>query len=92
MTPPVESWPARELEERVLGDAKGKRRKGFDGDFGKCQLVELLQYSCEVEKPVTRESKTRCWPVERLFRKCLDRDGSFIVETTIWERGEKKIR
>jgi hypothetical protein len=69
MTPPVESWPVRELEDRVLGNEKGRRRKGFAGDLGKCQLLELLQYSCEVERPVTRESRTRCWPVERLFRK-----------------------
>lgn len=69
MTPPVESWQARELEDRVLANEKGRRRKGFNGDLGKCQLLELLQYSCEVEKPVTRFSKTRCWPVERLFRR-----------------------
>lgn len=69
MTPPVESWPARELEQRALVNEKGKRRKEFDGDLTKCQLVELLQYTCEVEKPVTRDSRTRCWPVERLFRK-----------------------
>lgn len=67
MTPPVESWQARELEQRVLANAKGKRRKGFNGELRKCELVELLQYRCEVEKPVTRLSKTRCWPVERLF-------------------------
>ena len=26
------------------------------------------------------------------WSRCLDREGSFIVETTIWEKGEKKIR
>jgi hypothetical protein len=69
MTPPVESWEVRELQERVLGNGKGRRRKGFGGDLRKCELVELLQYNCEVEKPVTRESRTRCWPIERLFRR-----------------------
>lgn len=69
MTPPVESWEVRELQERVLVNGKGRRRKGFGGDLRKCELVELLQYSCEVEKPVTRESRTKCWPIERLFRR-----------------------
>jgi hypothetical protein len=69
MTPPIESWQARELEERVLGNAKGKRRKGFGGELQKCELVELMQYKCEVERPVTRASRTRCWPIERLFRR-----------------------
>lgn len=69
MTPPVESWDVQELEARTLGNAKGRRRKDFEGELGKCEMLELLQYMCEVERPVTRESKTRCWPVERLFRR-----------------------
>ena len=69
MPPPVEAWSAKELEGRVRGNALGEYRKGFDGNLKACQLLELLQYKCEVDEPITRESVTRCWPVERLFRK-----------------------
>jgi hypothetical protein len=69
MAPPVESWSAKELEERTQGNALGEYRKGFDGNLKACELFELLQYNCGVDKPVTRESVTRCWPVERLFRR-----------------------
>ncbi|KAH8811853.1 hypothetical protein F5884DRAFT_783627 [Xylogone sp. PMI_703] len=85
MPPPVESWPARQLEDRVLIDVNGRRRKGWDGDLSGCELLELLQYRCEVEEPRSRESLTRCWPVERLFRRCKDQNGTFTAETTAWE-------
>jgi len=90
MTPPVESWPAHELESRILGNVKNRRRRGFDGDLKKCELLELLQYNCKVDDPEKRESLVRCWPVERLFRRCKDRDGSFTVETTAWEGSGKE--
>jgi len=89
MAPLVETWPARELEFRSQVSMAGNKRKGFDGDLKGCELLEMLQYRCEVDQPVTRESVTRCWPVERLFRRCMDRNGSFLVETTAWER--KKV-
>jgi len=85
MAPFVEAWSARELESRAQVSVAGRKRKDFDGDLSGCELLEMLQYRCEVEKPVTRESVTRCWPVERLFRQCMDRNGSFMVETTAWE-------
>jgi hypothetical protein len=69
MPPPVESWDVRELPDRVLGDGQGRRRKGFNGDLRGCELLEMLQYTCEVEKPVTKQSKTICWPLVRLFRR-----------------------
>ena len=69
MPPPVEAWSAKELEERAKRNALGAYRKGFDGKLKGCELLELLQYKCEVEEPVTKESVTRCWPVERLFRR-----------------------
>ncbi len=69
MAPLVEGWSAEELASRSLGSAKGRRRKDFNGDLKGCELLEMVQYRCEVEKPVTRESVTRCWPVERLFRR-----------------------
>lgn len=90
MTPPLEAWSARELPDRVQGTVMGKKRKGFDGDLEGCDLLELLQYRCGVEEPRTRDSLTRCWPVERLFRRCKDRNGTFMVETTAWEGRAKK--
>ncbi|KAG0652933.1 hypothetical protein D0Z07_0210 [Hyphodiscus hymeniophilus] len=68
---------------------KDTKRKGFDGDLKACELLELLQYDCRVENPERRESDVHCWPIVRLFRRCQDRDGKFMVETTAWE-GEKK--
>ncbi|TQS33580.1 hypothetical protein Golomagni_06070 [Golovinomyces magnicellulatus] len=44
-----------------------------------------MQYSCEVQNPSERDSPVLCYPVERLFRRCKDRKGSFMVETTAWE-------
>jgi hypothetical protein len=69
MTPPIESWPVRELEARIRGNAKGEWRKSFDGDLKKCELLELLQYDCKVDDPRRRDSLVRCWPIERLFRR-----------------------
>ncbi len=69
MAPLVESFPPSQLPHEILSNAKGGYRKGFNGDLRACELMEMMQYVCEVEQPVTRESKTRCWPVERLFRR-----------------------
>jgi hypothetical protein len=69
MAPFVETWPARELEFRSQASLRGNKRKGFDGELKGCELLEMLQYKCEVEKPVTKESVTRCWPIERIFRR-----------------------
>jgi len=85
MAPLVETFPADELPYRTQINAKGHVRKGFNGDLKGCELMEMVQYMCEVEEPRTRESVTRCWPVQRWFRRCQDRDGTFMVETTAWE-------
>lgn len=69
MAPLVEAWPPSELPFRSQVTIKDKRRKDFHGDLKGCELLEMLQYHCEVETPVTRQSVTRCWPVERLFRR-----------------------
>ncbi|OBT86087.1 hypothetical protein VE02_05713 [Pseudogymnoascus sp. 03VT05] len=95
MSPPVEPFSAAELPTRVLGDVNGKRRKGIEGlKLEECEMLEILQYSCVVEGyekgEVTRESRVICKPIERLFRRCQDRKGRFLVETTAWE-GEKKM-
>ena len=69
MPPPVEAWSARELPSRVFNTETGRGRKGFDGDLMKCELLSLLQYRCQVDEPMDKESPVRCWPVERLFRR-----------------------
>ncbi|OBT70266.1 hypothetical protein VE03_00009 [Pseudogymnoascus sp. 23342-1-I1] len=96
MAPPVEQWTADELPVRVQGDMNGKRRKGIEGlELEKCEMLEILQYGCVVvgaeRGEVTREAPVLCTPIARLFRRCQDRKGSFLVETTMWEgeRGRK---
>ena len=69
MAPPLEAWPAYQLPERARVNVKDRKRKGFNGDLKACELLELLQYNCDVEKPVTKDSLVRCWPVVRLFRR-----------------------
>jgi hypothetical protein len=69
MAPPLESWPASELPDRTRGNAKGDFRKGFDGDMKKCELLEMLQFECGIEKPGVKLSPVRCRPMERLFRR-----------------------
>ncbi|TVY85657.1 hypothetical protein LAWI1_G008324 [Lachnellula willkommii] len=89
MAPPIATFPASDLPITSQTNLKGTKRKGFDGDLKACALLEMLQYDCRIEEPGTRNSPVRCWPVERLFRRCRDQEGSFMVETTAWERGEK---
>ncbi|KAL7954234.1 hypothetical protein V8C34DRAFT_294853 [Trichoderma compactum] len=95
MTPPCRSFPASELPLRIQQDASGRRRK-LDGagsvshkiDLSACELFQMLQYKCEVQRPLSRESPVRCFAVDRLFRRCKDKQGTFTVETTAWE-GER---
>ncbi|CZT02797.1 uncharacterized protein RAG0_09811 [Rhynchosporium agropyri] len=82
----VEVFPASDLPLRTQTNIKGSTRKGFRGDLKACELFSMLQYKCEVEEPVTRGSVTKCFPVERLFRRCKDGQKSFMVETTAWEK------
>jgi len=69
MAPLVESWPSSSLPDHTHADAGGKFRKGFNGKLEQCELLEMVQYVCEVERPQVRESKALCWPIERLFRR-----------------------
>lgn len=76
MTPPCRSFPASELPERIQQDASGRRRK-VEGagsvsrkiDLSACELLQMLQYKCEVERPLSRDSPVRCYAVDRLFRR-----------------------
>jgi hypothetical protein len=71
MAPPTEAFPAAELPYRVQITTQGKRRKGGDIDLKKCELLEMVQYSCLVAGEQTRRSRqpVRCYPIVRLFRK-----------------------
>ncbi|KAL2071309.1 hypothetical protein VTL71DRAFT_12544 [Oculimacula yallundae] len=86
MAPLVEVFPASDLPFRTQTNMDGKMRKEFRGDLKACELFAMLQYQCEVEQPVTRESVTKCFPVERSFRRCKDGKKTFMVETTAWEK------
>jgi len=88
MGPPVNIFPAAELPERIQTTLKDRRRKD-KVELEKCELLEMLQYECVVEdEGRDRDSRIICQPIQRLFRRCQDRNGSFTVETTAWE-GEK---
>ncbi len=50
-------------------NAGGKKRKGFDGELKTCELLEMMQYTCDVERPEKRESRVICFQIERLFRR-----------------------
>lgn len=70
MAPPVEAFPASELAERINALPNGRRRKGGDIDLSKCELLELVQYSCHLEMtPKSRQAVIQCEPVVKLFRK-----------------------
>ncbi|CAG8953409.1 hypothetical protein HYFRA_00010158 [Hymenoscyphus fraxineus] len=96
MAPPTELFPTSQLPLRSQTSLTGTKRKGFNGDLKTCELLEMLQYSCEVSgggrTERNREQKVRCWPVERFFRRCHDQKGSFTVETTTWEGAEKGFK
>jgi hypothetical protein len=72
MPPPAEPFRPSELPDRVKIDAAGKFRKTDDSrgvDLRRCELLEITQYYCEVDRPEERDAPVRCWPVQRLFRK-----------------------
>ncbi|KAI0407748.1 hypothetical protein F4802DRAFT_553248 [Xylaria palmicola] len=88
MTPPCRVFPASQLPAEVqLVD--GKRRKGGRIDLAACELLSMVQYDCQIDRPDRPESPVRCWPVQRWFRRCQDRKGQFLVETTMWEGREE---
>jgi len=82
MTPPIESFPASELPDRVQVTMKGRRRKR-PVDMRNCELLEMLQYSCWIDGDERKPgAKVICDPVVRLFRRCAD---NLTIETTTWE-------
>ncbi|OAA61942.1 hypothetical protein SPI_04801 [Niveomyces insectorum RCEF 264] len=75
------------------GSARQPANRHRDIDLARdCTLLSsLVQYSCTVLRPERRDSPVQCWPVQRLFRRCQDRAGYFMVETTAWE-GSESVR
>jgi len=84
MVPPLESWPVSQLPERLQvyqSGFKDKKRKGEPIDLKKCELLEMVQYSCwpderalEVVQGQLRVNlrefgEVTCDPLVRLFRK-----------------------
>lgn len=86
MAPLVPIFPASALPERVnvvTKNFKEKHRKGPPIELEKCQLLEMLQYSCQ---PPQMGSAPVCTPIVRWFRRCA---GGLTVETTAWEHIKK---
>ncbi len=70
MAPPLEAFPVSELAWRMNTLPNGKRRKGGDIDLNKCELLELVQYSCHLKKANGfGQDVIQCAPVVKLFRK-----------------------
>ena len=69
MAPLIESFPPSQLEWRVQQLPNGKRRKGEDIDLEKCELLEMVQYSCVVAEKDGGQARVKCYSIERLFRK-----------------------
>ncbi|TLD14550.1 hypothetical protein PspLS_11144 [Pyricularia sp. CBS 133598] len=93
--PQIMAFQAAKLPDAVQVNEEGKKRKPLAGGSAPsdnridlrrdCELLSMLQHSCEVARPNEPGSVVTCWPVRRLFRRCQDRKGPFMVETTAWE-------
>jgi Mitochondrial export protein Som1 len=69
MAPPVESWSATELPDRVQVTAEGRRRKD-QIELSRCELMQMVQYECFVADGGRRPgAPVVCRPIERLFRR-----------------------
>ncbi|PYH76194.1 hypothetical protein BO82DRAFT_359379 [Aspergillus uvarum CBS 121591] len=86
MAPLVPVFHAETLPEHVNISTKNfqeKRRKGGPVDLEKCQLLEMVQFSCNPPQGgIPKPGVIVCQPVVRLFRRCA---GGLTVETTAWE-------
>lgn len=67
MAPPTETFPASQLSSRVHLATNGKRRKGDEIKLEDCELMEMVQYSCELEGK--KKDVIKCRPIVKLFRK-----------------------
>lgn len=72
MTPLCPTFPASQLPLQVQINAGGKKRKTDGGngvDLSACELLSLVQYNCKVDQPDDPNCRTRCYPVQRWFRR-----------------------
>ncbi|KAJ3967940.1 hypothetical protein EV361DRAFT_806437 [Lentinula raphanica] len=46
-----------------------------DWKSGDCQIMEIIQYNCELELSQTENPVIRCFPLSRMFRICSGRPG-----------------
>ena len=89
---PCQVFHASELPERVQTNLSGRKRKLDQGeknvDLNGCELLEMLQYKCEIKEPVKWDSPVQCFAVERLFRKWVFPSATFSVLS--WKNKVKK--
>lgn len=64
MAPFISTIPVSDLALNAQLRTNERKHSGYGGNFDKCELLEMLQYTCEVEG-----DKVVCRPVERLFRR-----------------------
>ncbi|KAF1948971.1 hypothetical protein CC80DRAFT_497820 [Byssothecium circinans] len=83
MAPPLPLIPPSALEAELNTLPSGKPRRP-PLVLTDCALKELVQYKCNIDKPVTRGARPviYCEPVVRLIRQCAN---GVHVETTAWE-------
>lgn len=73
MAPLVPVFSTDDLPDRIQivhRAFKEKRRKGEPVDLHKCDLMELVQYSCNPpDEGIQAPGVVKCKPIVRLFRK-----------------------
>ncbi|KAI0471181.1 hypothetical protein F4859DRAFT_515401 [Xylaria cf. heliscus] len=97
MAPPCRVFPASQLPTEIQLDDDRKRRKGGRIDLSACELLSMVQYDCQIDRPDLRNSPLG-WDMKvmrqmgtgliRLLDEndsCRDQKGEFTVETTMWE-------
>lgn len=74
MAPPCAVFEASQLPSAIQ-TVDGKKRKPASEaasariDLSACELLAMTQYECEILRPELRTSTTKCWPVQRWFRR-----------------------
>ncbi|KAF2845905.1 hypothetical protein T440DRAFT_433945 [Plenodomus tracheiphilus IPT5] len=88
MPPPTTTYSLSSLETEVNVLPNGRPRKP-SLKLSDCALKELVQYKCNVRKPVKKgvQPEIVCEPVVRLIRMC---ETGLNIETTAWERWTAK--
>lgn len=70
MTPPCRVFPASELESEIqTTDGQRLRKGGGRIDLSACELLAMVQYECQIDRPELANSPVWCWPVQRWFRR-----------------------